>query len=117
MVGLILGNQKIKRRGHVIMARTRKTSREKLQEKLEEITEAMAKYEEGLEKLKAEKKECEKELHNLELQELLGLMSEKKYVSGRCKTSNWRYRPLINKCTKKKHCCWRCFFFMLYFSV
>lgn len=77
MVGLILGDQKIKRRGHVIMARTRKTSREKLQEKLEEITEAMAKYEEGLEKLKAEKKECEKELHNLELQELLGLMSEK----------------------------------------
>ena len=59
------------------MARGRKSSREKLTERLRELEEAIAKQEETLARLKAEKKECEKSLRSLETDELLDLMASK----------------------------------------
>ena len=59
------------------MARVRKSSREKLQEKLTEVQEAIRKYEECLQRMKEEKKEYERELKALELEELIGLMNER----------------------------------------
>ena len=58
------------------MARTRRSSREILQERLKEAEEAIAKYEECLQHMKEEKKACEKELHALELEELMNMMNE-----------------------------------------
>ncbi|HIZ79503.1 MAG TPA: hypothetical protein IAA17_06925 [Candidatus Lachnoclostridium stercorigallinarum] len=59
------------------MARGRKCSREKLTERLRELEEAIARQEEALGRLKAEKKECEKSLRSLETDELLDLMARK----------------------------------------
>ncbi|WP_147348006.1 hypothetical protein [Clostridium sp. AM58-1XD] len=59
------------------MARVRKSSREKLQEKLMDVQEAIEKYEECLQRMKEEKKEYERELKALELEELIGLMNER----------------------------------------
>ncbi len=59
------------------MARGRKSSREKLTERLRELEEAIARQEETLGRLKAEKKECEKSLRSLETDELLDLMASK----------------------------------------
>ena len=59
------------------MARTRKSSKEKLQERLLEAEEAIAKYEECLQHMKEEKKACEKELRALELEELMNIMNER----------------------------------------
>lgn len=59
------------------MARGRKSSREKLTERLRELEEAIARQEEPLGRLKAEKKECEKSLRSLETDELLDLMASK----------------------------------------
>lgn len=59
------------------MARGRKSSREKLTERLRELEETIARQEETLGRLKAEKKECEKSLRGLETDELLDLMASK----------------------------------------
>ena len=59
------------------MARGRKSSREKLTERLRELEEAIARQEETLGRLKAVKKECEKSLRSLETDELLDLMASK----------------------------------------
>ncbi len=59
------------------MARGRKCSREKLQERLLELQEAIEKQEENLNRLKAEKRECEKSIRSLETDELLELMARK----------------------------------------
>lgn len=59
------------------MARGRKCSRERLQERLSELQEAIERQEENLGKLKAEKRECEKTIRSLETDELLELMARK----------------------------------------
>ncbi len=59
------------------MARGRKCSREKLQERLSELQEAIEKQEDNLGRLKAEKRECEKTIRSLETDELLELMARK----------------------------------------
>lgn len=61
------------------MARgVRRSPKEKLTEKLNEVEEAIAQYGECLEKLKAEKKELEGELERLEIAELSAILKEKK---------------------------------------
>lgn len=61
------------------MARgVRKSPKEKLTEKLNEVEAAIAQYSECLEKLKAEKKELEGELERLEIAELSAILKEKK---------------------------------------
>lgn len=61
------------------MARgVRKSPKEKLTEKLNEVETAIAQYGECLEKLKAEKKELEEELERLEIAELSAILKEKK---------------------------------------
>lgn len=61
------------------MARgARKSPREKLQEKLINVNEAISRYSESLEQMKKEKKELEAELEKLELAELSAMLKEKK---------------------------------------
>lgn len=60
------------------MARgVRKNPKEKLQEKLINVEEAISQYSECLEKLQAEKKELEEELERLEIAELSAMLKEK----------------------------------------
>ena len=60
------------------MARgVRKSPREKLQERLCGIEEAMTQYSQCLEKLKAEKRDVEEEMERLELAELNEILKEK----------------------------------------
>lgn len=60
------------------MARgVRKSPKEKLEEKLVGVCEAIEQYSSCLEKLKAEKKELERELEQLEIAELSAMLKEK----------------------------------------
>ena len=60
------------------MARgVRKSPREKLEEKLISVEEAITQYSECLEKLRNEKKELEEELERLEIAELSAMLKEK----------------------------------------
>lgn len=60
------------------MARgVRKSPREKLEEKLISVEEAITQYSECLEKLRNEKKEIEEELERLEIAELSAILKEK----------------------------------------
>ena len=59
------------------MGRGRKCSKERLMERLKEIQESITKQEDIQAKLKAEKKECEQSIRNMETDELLELMAEK----------------------------------------
>lgn len=61
------------------MARgVRKSPKEKLEEKLTSINDAIEQYAGCLEKLKAEKKELEEELERIEIAELSAILKEKK---------------------------------------
>lgn len=61
-----------------IMARgVRKSPKEKLEEKLSGVEEAIAQYSDCLEKLKTEKAGLEEELERLELAELTAILKEK----------------------------------------
>lgn len=55
----------------------RKSPKEKLQLKLDEITAAIKQYEQATMALEEQKRELEEELAQLELKEMLGLMREK----------------------------------------
>ncbi len=60
------------------MARgVRRSQREKLEEKLISVEEAITRYGECLEKLKNEKKEIEEELERVEIAELSAILKEK----------------------------------------
>lgn len=60
------------------MARgVRRSQREKLEEKLISVEEAITRYGECLEKLKNEKREIEEELERLEIAELSAILREK----------------------------------------
>ncbi len=60
------------------MARgVRKSPREKLEEKLISVEEAITQYSECLEKLRNEKKEIKEELERLEIAELSAILKEK----------------------------------------
>ena len=60
------------------MARgVRKSPKEKLEEKLASVCEAIDQYNSCLEKLKEEKKELEEELERLEIAELSAMLKEK----------------------------------------
>lgn len=60
------------------MARgVRKSPKEKLEEKLISVEEAITQYSECLEKLKTEKKELEEELERMEIAELSAILKEK----------------------------------------
>lgn len=60
------------------MARgVRKSPKEKLEEKLASVEEAITQYSECLEKLKNDKSEIEKELEQLEIAELSAILKEK----------------------------------------
>jgi len=65
------------------MARgVRKNPKEKLSEKLLGVEEAIERYSECLEKLKAEKAEIEEELERLEIAELSAILKEKNLSVG-----------------------------------
>lgn len=65
------------------MARgVRKSPKEKLEEKLVSVEEAIAQYGECLEKLRTEKKELEEELERLEIAELSAILKEKHLSVG-----------------------------------
>lgn len=60
------------------MARgVRKSPKEKLEEKLANVNDAIEQYTGCLEKLKAEKKELEEELERIEIAELSAILKEK----------------------------------------
>ncbi len=59
------------------MARARKSNKEKLLEKLQEVQDAIEKYEECLGHMREEKNAYEKELKALEADELMGFMNER----------------------------------------
>lgn len=60
------------------MARgVRKSPKEKLEEKLASVEEAITQYSECLEKLKNDRSEIEKELEQLEIAELSAILKEK----------------------------------------
>ncbi len=60
------------------MARgVRKSPKEKLEEKLSGVEEAIAQYSNCLEKLKTEKAELEEELERMEIAELTAMLKEK----------------------------------------
>lgn len=60
------------------MARgVRKSPKEKLEEKLISVDEAITQYSECLEKLKTEKKELMEELERMEIAELTAILKEK----------------------------------------
>lgn len=61
------------------MARgVRRSPKEKLEEKLMSVNDAIEQYTSCLEKLKAEKKELEEELERMEIAELSAILKEKK---------------------------------------
>lgn len=65
------------------MARgVRKSPKEKLEEKLNNVNDAIAQYAACLEKLKAEKRELEAELEQLEIAELSAMLKEKNMSVG-----------------------------------
>ncbi|MBQ7795120.1 MAG: hypothetical protein IJ374_00965 [Lachnospiraceae bacterium] len=65
------------------MARgVRKSPREKLEEKLTNVNDAIAQYTSCLEKLKNERKELEEELEKLEIAELSAMLKEKNMSVG-----------------------------------
>ncbi len=65
------------------MARgVRKSPREKLEEKLTNVNEAIAQYATCLDKLKAEKRALEAELEQLEIAELSAMLKEKNMSVG-----------------------------------
>lgn len=60
------------------MARgVRKSNKEKLTEKLQNVEEAISQYSECLEKLKAERKQLLEELEKVEIAELSAILKEK----------------------------------------
>ena len=60
----------------------RKSPKEKLQEKLISVEEAICQYTACLDKLKAERKELEAELEGLEIAELSAMLKEKNLSIG-----------------------------------
>ncbi len=61
------------------MARgARKSPKEKIQERLTDVNESIARYSECLEKMKQEKKELEAELEKLDIAELSAMLKERK---------------------------------------
>lgn len=75
----------------------RKSPKEKLQLKLEEVVQAIAQYDQALQTLKEQKKELEEELAQLELKEVLELMKEKNLSTEEIRDMILDYQPQLEQ--------------------
>lgn len=75
----------------------RKSPKEKLQLKLEEITAAIDQYQQDIAALEQEKKGLEEELQMLELKQVLELMREKNLTTETMKDLIVEYQPQMEQ--------------------
>lgn len=75
----------------------RKSPKEKLQQKLEDVVQAIAQYEQAVQTLKDQKKEIEEDLAQLELKEVLELMKEKELSTEELRDMILDYQPQLEQ--------------------
>lgn len=75
----------------------RKSPKEKLQQKLEDVVQAIGQYELALRTLKDQKTEIEEELAQLELKEVLELMKEKNLSTEEIRDMILDYQPVMEQ--------------------
>lgn len=75
----------------------RKSPKEKLQLKLEEVVQAIEQYEQAVLTLKGQKREIEEELAQLELREVLELMKEKELSTEELRDMILDYQPQLEQ--------------------
>lgn len=75
----------------------RKSPKEKLQQKLEDVVQAIVQYEQALRTLKDQKTEIEEELAQLELKEVLELMKEKNLSTEEIRDMILDYQPVMEQ--------------------
>ncbi len=75
----------------------RKSPKEKLQQKLEDVVQAIAQYEQAVQTLKDQKREIEEELAQLELKEVLELMKEKELSTEELRDMILDYQPQMEQ--------------------
>lgn len=75
----------------------RKSPKEKLQQKLEDVVQAIGQYEQALRTLKDQKTEIEEELAQLELKEVLELMKEKNLSTEEIRDMILDYQPVMEQ--------------------